>query len=391
MIAAIASGWLLLLALTGLVRMRPHGVPGHAVLAWWIPSFFGQALALPNMLVALALAAWQWRGGLAPQPGPVLALLAALASLAIHLRHRKDARTLLAAAGLEPRVPLLAGLLVHPGSKRGTRKVAGLEYGPHGKPNRLDLILPADPPPGPRPVLLHVHGGGWIVGKKNEQALPLLREMARTGWVCVDIDYRLGPKHRFPAMIEDVLRAVHWTRENIAQHGGDPARIFITGGSAGGHLSSLALLAHDDPRFKPGFEQADCSLAGGVHLYGRYDFLDREALWHRNHDAMIEWEAKWFMPGLPDANPQLWDAGCPIARVRGDSPPVWLLHGMHDTLIPFEEAEAMARRWRDAGADVRLTIISGGQHAWDILTSAVTYGHVQAIAAWLEERARLPG
>ncbi|MCB2089615.1 MAG: alpha/beta hydrolase fold domain-containing protein, partial [Sphingomonadaceae bacterium] len=150
---------------------------------------------------------------------------------------------------------------------------------------------------------------------------------------------------------------------------------------------SLALLCHDDPAFKPGFEQADCSLAGGVHLYGRYDFLDREGLWHGNHQRMIEWETQKVLPGPPDSAPALWDAACPIARVRGDSPPVWLIHGRHDTLIPNEEAQAMARRWREAGADVKLTELSGGQHAFDIFTSAVTVGHVQAVAKWLEERA----
>ncbi|MEZ5696073.1 MAG: alpha/beta hydrolase [Sphingomonadaceae bacterium] len=387
MIAAAFSAWLLLMALTGIVRMRPHGPPGTAIIAWWIPSFLAQSQAFPLALVSAALAAWQWRAGITLSAGPIMAVLAACAFALAHWRNRADGKAIMAEAGLTPRLPLLAGLQAGFGSKAGTRKIADISYGPHGGANRLDLILPANMPKAPAPVLLHVHGGGWIVGKKNEQALPLLREMARRGWVCVDIDYRLGPKNRWPAMIEDTLRAVHWTKENIAQHGGDPARIFITGGSAGGHLSSLALLCHDDPAFKPGFEQADCSLAGGVHLYGRYDFLDREGLWHGNHQRMIEWETQKVLPGPPDSAPALWDAACPIARVRGDSPPVWLIHGRHDTLIPNEEAQAMARRWREAGADVKLTELSGGQHAFDIFTSAVTVGHVQAVAKWLEERA----
>jgi acetyl esterase/lipase len=128
-------------------------------------------------------------------------------------------------------------------------------------------------------VLIHIHGGAWIIGKKNQQARPLLRHMARSGWLCLDINYRLAPNNRFPAMMTDILRAIAWARDHVADYGGDPGRIFLTGGSAGGHLTALAALVHDDASLKPGFEAADCSVTGAVPLYGRYDFLDRRHNW----------------------------------------------------------------------------------------------------------------
>ena len=85
-------------------------------------------------------------------------------------------------------------------------------------------------------MLLQVHGGAWTIGNKDQQGIPLMQHLAAKGWVCVAINYRLAPRDPFPAQIIDVKRAIAWVRENIAEYGGDPDYIAITGGSAGGHL-----------------------------------------------------------------------------------------------------------------------------------------------------------
>ena len=89
-----------------------------------------------------------------------------------------------------------------------------------------------------------------------------MQQLAAQGWVCVAINYRLAPRDPFPAQIIDVKRALAWIREHIADHGGDPDYVAITGGSAGGHLAALAALTANDPAYQPGFEDADTTRPG---------------------------------------------------------------------------------------------------------------------------------
>ena len=114
--------------------------------------------------------------------------------------------------------------------------------------NLLDIWRRHDLAPGSRaPVLIQVPGGAWAVNGKRVQAYTLMSHMVELGWICVSINYSKSPRCAFPAHIIDVKRAIAWVRENIADYGGDPDFIAITGGSAGGHLASLAALTPNDP------------------------------------------------------------------------------------------------------------------------------------------------
>ena len=137
------------------------------------------------------------------------------------------------------------------------------------------------------PVLVQVHGGGWTIGTKEQQGLLLMNRMAQRGWICVAMNYRLAPKHPFPAQIIDVKKAIAWTRENIAAYGGDPSYLVVTGGSAGGHLAALAALTPGEPEYQPGFEDADTSVAGCVPFYGVYDLAGLTGEKHAIGDARL--------------------------------------------------------------------------------------------------------
>src|SRR5690349_8675258 len=102
--------------------------------------------------------------------------------------------------------------------------------------------------------------------------------LASLGWVCVAINYRLSPRATFPDHIIDVKRAIAWVKANIAEYGGDPDFVVITGGSAGGHLSALAALTPNDPEYQPGFEDADTTVQACVPFYGVYDFTNRKGV-----------------------------------------------------------------------------------------------------------------
>src|SRR3546814_1191928 len=96
-----------------------------------------------------------------------------------------------------------------------------------GSRGKLDIYRPRDVDLDNAPVLFQVHGGGWTIGDKTQQGLPLMSHLASKGWVCVAINYRLSPRSAFPAHIIDVKKAIACTRENIAAHGGDPDYIPI--------------------------------------------------------------------------------------------------------------------------------------------------------------------
>jgi acetyl esterase/lipase len=149
----------------------------------------------------------------------------------------------------------------------GIVTVPDIKYGEHGERNLLDVLRPAGPAQPGRPVLLHMHGGGYAWGRKNLSALPLLHRMARSGWVVVTINYRLVPAARWPAPLVDAKRAVAWIREHIAEHGGDPGFIAATGGSAGGNLSLLLALTPNVKALQPGFETVDTRIQAAVPVY----------------------------------------------------------------------------------------------------------------------------
>ena len=170
--------------------------------------------------------------------------------------------------------------------RRYVEKADTVRYGPHPRVNFADIWRRRDlPRDGKAPVLLQVPGGAWAIGMRRPQAYPLLSHLAERGWVCVSIDYRVARVHTWPDHIVDVKRALAWIKEHIAEYGGDPDFVAITGGSAGGHLCALAALTPDDPQYQPGFEDADTSVVAAVPIYGRYDWFStdgagrKEFLW----------------------------------------------------------------------------------------------------------------
>src|SRR6202020_3094277 len=105
-------------------------------------------------------------------------------------------------------------------------------------------------PPGPAPVLLFVPGGAWVHGSRTLQGYALLSHMAEQGWVCLSIDYRVAPHHRWPSHIIDVQTAIAWARANGDKCGGDRNFVAVAGTSAGGHLAALAGLTGNDPELR---------------------------------------------------------------------------------------------------------------------------------------------
>src|SRR5438552_275064 len=187
------------------------------------------------------------------------------------------------AARHDPTIPWARLLLPFRMGLPEVERVKNISYGPYGRRNRLDVYRHKDHPTN-CPTLFQIHGGGWVIGNKDQQGIPLMQHLAARGWVCVAPNYRLSPRATFPDHLVDLKRAIAWTREHAAEYGADPDFIVVTGGSAGGHLTALVALTQNDPEYQPGFESADTSVQAAVPYYGVYDFTGRNGVRGRTGD-----------------------------------------------------------------------------------------------------------
>ena len=336
----------------------------------------GQVAAGLVMISWVGLVAAQWRA----QPAGRILEEALQAGLGPDYRERIPAAR---RGALREVVPLRE--LATPFAPRGpgVTRIRDLAYADGHERHVLDVYRPAGGVTD-APVLLQIHGGGWMMGNKHEQALPLIYYLASRGWVVVTPNYRLSPKARFPDHLVDCKQALAWIRRNIAAFGGDPGFVAVTGGSAGGHLTALMALTANVPRLQPGFEEVDTSVAAAVPFYGVYDFVDRHGL-KGSGPAMVQWLEETVMPCSPTTDPGLWDLASPVAQLRPDAPPFFILHGTHDSLAGVEEARHFADALRGVSKQpVAYAELPGAQHAWDIFRSVRAMESVQAVARFLE-------
>jgi acetyl esterase/lipase len=257
-----------------------------------------------------------------------------------------------------------AGLLPSGPHRRYAAHTSAISYGPSARDNLLDIWRRPDLAPGHRaPVLIQVPGGAWAINGRRPQAYTLMSRMVELGWICVSIDYSKSPRCKFPAHIIDVKRAIAWVRENIADYGGDPDFIAITGGSAGGHLASLAALTPNDPAFQPGFEGADTTVQAAAPFYGVYDFTDHENM----HEMMLPFLEQFVMKARYADEPERFTAASPISYVNSEAPPFFVLHGDKDPMAPTGQARAFCAALRGTGAPtVSYAELANAHHAFDI-------------------------
>jgi acetyl esterase/lipase len=275
--------------------------------------------------------------------------------------------------------------LVNPFRMRevGVRVEKDVRYSDAGRRGLLDLYLPDQDDLAGAPVLLQVHGGGWTIGSKDQQGIPLMQHMAARGWVCVAINYRLAPRDPFPAHVIDVKRAIAWIRDHIADYGGNPDYIAITGGSAGGHLTALAALTPNDPAYQPGFEDVDTTVQAAVPHYGVYDFAGVTGL--RSAELLRD---SFLVPRIiqkpwPEAREE-FEAASPLLRVTPEAPDFFVIHGVHDTLVPVAQARLFVEELRAVSKkSVVYAELPGAQHAFDIIPSIRSAHIVRAIDRYL--------
>ena len=284
----------------------------------------------------------------------------------------------------QPEIPITRKQLLLPDmrARKRYRVARDLKYGEAGRRNQLDVWKRADLPRDAKaPVLLQVHGSAWTVGMKEGQAEPLMAHMAERGWVCVTVNYRLSPRATWPDHIVDVKRALAWTKTNIAAHGGDPDFVVITGGSAGGHLASLAALTPNLADFQPGFEAADTSVVAAVPFYGVYDFVNRHGTSSVDMERFVADVV--FKTRLADDRAR-WEQASTISHVGPQAPPFFVIHGTNDSLVPVGQARSFVDDLRkESTQPVVYAELPGAQHAFDVFPSVRSHACSHAVERFL--------
>lgn len=248
----------------------------------------------------------------------------------------------------------------------------------------LDVWRADDLPSEPAPVLIYLPGGAWVHGSRLLQGYALMSHLAQQGWVCLSIDYRVAPNHRWPQHITDVKTAIAWARANVDKFGGDREFIAISGGSAGGHLAALAGLTAGDPELQAELpEGADTSVDAVVGIYGRYDWEDRSI---KEREEFVDFLERVVVRRRIDKHPQIYRQASPIARVHRDAPPFLVIHGSGDSVIPVAQARDFVHELRAVSASMVSYIeLPGAGHGFDMTDGARTGSMATAIGLFLDE------
>lgn len=269
---------------------------------------------------------------------------------------------------------------------RSIDRVKNIDYWGDGRyRHRLDIIRSKTNPPAHAPVLIQIHGGGWIIGDKREQGIPLMAELASRGWVCAALNYRLSPRATWPDQIVDCKRAVAWVRSHIAEYGGDPSFIAVAGGSAGGHLTALVGLTPDKAEWQPGFEDADTSVDACVPFYGVYDMTGTRSWPKRSGHGIQRMLERAVMKTSFAEHPAVFEEASPVGWVRPDAPPFFIVHGSNDTLVPVEVArDFFGALGAVSTSPVAYAEVPGAQHAFEVLVSERAWHSTAGAVAFLE-------
>lgn len=240
-------------------------------------------------------------------------------------------------------------------------RVAGVQDrripGP-GDEIRVRIITPERAGPGPLPVLLYFHGGGWVLGNLESHE-GVCRAIANAaGLIVVVVDYRLAPEHRFPAAVEDAYAAAVWAAAHVGEFGGDPARVAVGGDSAGGNLAAVAcLMARDRGGPRVAFQLliypiTDYNLHNtSYRQFAEGYFLTRgEMAWYWEH-YVPKLDDRWH----PHASP------CQ-ATDRSGLPSALVITAGFDVLR--DEGEHYAHQLQSAGVAVKISRYEGMIHGF---------------------------
>ncbi len=377
---------------TALNALWPLGRLSRVLLApsYLLQLYAAELVPLHYFLNAVLAALLVWFGALERWPGQLGLLLDGAAfvlyGLVARRAHLTTALALKEAFGpavpekLAP-LPVLARLQPLALVMGPWERLPNLSYGPSRR-NTLDLYRRKGLET-PAPVLFFVHGGGWVMGSKRQQGRTMLEHFVRRGWVCVSINYRLSPGAKWPDHLVDCKRALAWVHAHVAEYGGDPERVVVSGGSAGAQLAAMLALTQNRPEWQPGFEQGDTRVRACLSFYAPFD-LGELFTAHRDHPVVAPM-TRLIFGAVPWESPAPFDGASPMKQIHAGAPPFLVVQGTHDLLVPPEQARRFTQALRGASqAPVVHVELPGAIHAFDVFRSWRTGLVVQAAYAFAQ-------
>jgi acetyl esterase len=253
----------------------------------------------------------------------------------------------------------------------GVERIVDVPYLDDGAPeHRLDVYKPAGP--GPHPVLLYIHGGGFRILSKDTHWIMALA-FARRGYLVFNASYRLAPKHPFPAALEDTCAAWSWVLGNAARYGCDPSRVVVAGESAGANLVTALAAAACYERPEPFARRVfDAGVVPRAVVASCGIFQVSDTLRYRREHAMpwfiadrLEEVTHAYLAGSTEASLDLADPLCLFERAERPArplPPFFLPVGTADPLL--RDTRRMARALGALGATAEDRYYPGGIHAF---------------------------
>lgn len=233
----------------------------------------------------------------------------------------------------------------HVYAERGNRKL------------KLDVYLPKDTS-GPIPAIIYAHGGGWIVGWRKLIEPAFVCQVKR-GYALISFTYSFTNQDHWPAQIHDTKAAIRWLRVNAEKFGIDAEKIVISGASAGGHLACVAGLSGNGKLEGELGHQAISSSVCGILAF--YPPADLEAMMRQGYLARRRVRA--LIGGAPESRSEALNSATPMTHAHADAPPLYLMHGTRDHVVPYENAIALQRAIEASGGDVDLITLKGRAHA----------------------------
>lgn len=251
------------------------------------------------------------------------------------------------------------------------------------RPVRMDIYAPKDRSKR-HPAVLWIHGGGWSRGDSRTSGAyanwpAVLASLAAREFVVASLDYRLSGEARFPAQIQDVKAAIRYLRTQGAALGVDPSRVYLWGGSAGGHLASLAAVTCGVPEYDPQPSTGRLSRSQINALKGTKapivdDCVQGAVLWYGAFD--LEHLPKVNVTGLLGCDPAICvrkaRAASPLYRIGRNIPPMLLIHGTKDETVDVSQSKAMVSALQKGGAQADLLLIPDVDHGLTGATPEVT-------------------
>lgn len=224
----------------------------------------------------------------------------------------------------------------------------------------LDIYLPPSAK-GKIPVVIFVHGGGWLVNDKYADIgymKKTVAEIVSSGFALVSIDYRFATQAVFPAQIQDCNRAISYLVDNADKYGLDKNRIVVMGFSAGGHLASLIGLSKNnnvDSFFMEGTNKA-FNFKAVVDFYGPAELI----LFPGNNDPKSP--ESLLIGATPLSRPDLAKAASPVTYVDKNDPPFLIIHGEKDEIVSNKQSQLLSSWLKVAGVKNELVIVKAAPH-----------------------------